>query len=710
VRLFEKLRKKLTIYLSREQIEAVESAYLFSKQAHEGQTRSSGEPYITHPVDVAGILADMHMDPETIMAALLHDVMEDTTVTKSLIAEQFGNSVADLVDGVSKLTKIKFENKAEAQAENFRKMILAMAKDIRVVLVKLADRLHNMRTLASLRPEKRRRIAQETLEIYVPIANRLGMHNLRIELENLSFQASYPNRYLVLSKAVKHLQGNRKSVVEVIQKALNGALSKPKFNYLNIMGREKHLYSIYRKMRSKHLPLADILDMYAFRIVVDTVEDCYRALGFVHNLYKPVPERFKDYIAIPKANGYQSLHTTLFGPYGVPIEIQIRTQEMDLTADSGVAAHWSYKDGKLANGFLPNERTKAWLDSLLKLQQKAGTSLEFIENVKFDLSPDEVYVFTPKGSIMELPRGATIVDFAYAVHSDIGDHCIAGKIDRHFQPLSTKLNNGQTVEIITATQAHPSVTWLDFVITGKARSSIRHFLKNQQYSETVNLGQELLNNVLRSLKVDSKELSSQDFTRVLTESQLSTVEELYQGIGSGDFAPMLIAKRLLAEHDNYNKEFKISQPISIKGAEGLSLHFAKCCHPIPGDAIIGYFEPKQGIFVHVTTCRQIAKEDEREPEKYLPLRWDEQVKGYFPVDIRITVYNRRGILAEITQTLSKAEIDIEDIKVLEKNADSNKVKFILMVKSRQHLADVIRSLRKLSEVIRITRNTAKRKK
>lgn len=588
---FAPLRKKLEAYLEPTQIETIYRAYLLAEKAHQPQVRNTGEPYITHPVAVACVLADMHMDPESIMAGLLHDVLEDTEVDKQTLEKQFGMQVAELVDGVSKLTQITFESRAEAQAENFRKMVLAMAKDLRVIVVKLADRLHNMRTLDALRIDKRKRIALETLEIYAPIANRLGMHNFRIEYEDLGFSALYPMRYRVLQEVVTKARGNRREILSVIEKSLRAALDNANIAVIKLWGREKHLYSIYKKMRNKRIPFSEIMDVYAFRIITDSVDQCYRVLGAVHNLYKPVPERFKDYIAIPKANGYQSLHTTLFGPYGVPIEIQIRTEAMNVMAESGIASHWLYKTDENAEEGTENKahiKAQQWLTKLLEMQQSTGNSLEFIENVKIDLFPDEVYVFTPKGNILELPNGACVVDFAYAIHTDIGDTCVAAKIDRRLAPLSTQLSNGQTVEIITANTARPNPAWLNFVITGKARSAIKHYLKHQRQAESIALGRRLLDRALGTLGLTLAQIPGENIQAVLHESNYASFEELLVATGLGNLSPLIVARRLAfvvkAEIEQEEKEKKdatiaLSQaPLLIKGSEGMVIRSAALGH------------------------------------------------------------------------------------------------------------------------------------
>lgn len=704
MRLFKKLRRKLN-YLSEKQIEEIYHAYLTAAMAHEGQKRFTGDPYITHPVSVACILADIKMDKQSIMAALLHDVIEDTEIDKVALAEEFGQQVAELVDGVSKLTQIEFRSRAEAQAENFRKMVLAMAKDIRVIIVKLADRLHNMRTLEPLRPAKRRRIAQETLDIFAPIANRLGMHSFYVELEELGFEALYPRRNIVLKEAVRKARGNRKEILSVIFESLKQEIAKHQLPYCEVIGREKHLYSIYKKMRNKHLPFNEIMDVYAFRIVVDSIDNCYRVLGIVHGLYKPHTERFKDYIAIPKANCYQSLHTTLFGPYGVPIEIQIRTTEMDEMANFGIAAHWLYKSGER---FVSHTQARAqkWVKNLLEMQQSTGSSLEFIENVKVDLFPEEVYVFTPHGDIMELPNGSTPVDYAYAVHTDIGNTCVAAKIDRQLAPLSTLLFNGQTVEIITAANARPNPAWLDFVVTGKARSSIRHFLKIQQRAESVALGKQLLNKALAGLSLSIKKIPVETIHSFLNETELQSVDDLLEELGLGNRVPLLVAHRLAGSSNTHeelqNNNELMPEPLLIKGTEGMVMHFATCCYPIPGDPIVGLFEAGTGIVVHTEQCKMIAS-IRGKPEKCMLVRWSTEVKSEFPVIIEVEVLNKRGSLAAMAMSIADAESNIDDISITEGIGNHYLVTFKLMVQNRAHLAHVIRLLRKVKQVVHIRR-------
>lgn len=705
MRLFKKLRRKLN-YLDDAQVDRIHQAYLMAFEAHRGQKRRTGEPYISHPVAVACILADMKIDPQTIMAALLHDVIEDTPATKEAIAEKFGDAVAELVDGVSKLTQIEFVSRAEQQAENFRKMLLAMAKDIRVILVKLADRLHNMRTLGSLNPNKKQRIARETLEIFAPVAKRLGMRDFSVELEELGFAALYPRRHAIIKEAIRRARGNRKKVLALIENTLQEGLVNSSVGSFVLSGREKHVFSLYRKMRSKRLPFAEIMDVYAFRVTVDDVDSCYRALGVIHSLYKPVPERFKDYIAIPKANGYQSLHTTLFGPYALLTEVQIRTTEMDRMANSGIAAHWLYKtnEQEMSKSQL---RAQQWVQNLLELQDNAGNSLEFIESVKVDLFPDEVYVFTPKGKIMELPAGATTADFAYAVHTDIGNSCVAVKVDRKLAPLSTPLVNGQTIEVITALRARPNPAWLDFVVTSKARSSIRHFLKNQRRTESITLGKQLLQKSLSALRLSMKRIPKLVFTRYLKETALDNFDDLLVEIGLGNRVATLVSQRLsdmLHEGvDALEAEKPEDQtPLAIKGTEGMLVSYAMCCCPIPGDPIVGVLAMGKGIMVHVDRCRRLIKL-RRHPEKLMPLRWSEKLVGDFLVSIKIDVINERGILAVMALAVSDADGNIEDISVEDRDGQHYRVVFKVMVHGRAHLANVIRSLRQVPAVVKITR-------
>lgn len=696
------LCSRLTRYLEDDEIRQVRRAYLYSEQAHDGQKRRSGDPYIIHPLQVAEILADMRMDHQSLMAAMLHDVIEDTGIAKDALQGQFGDAVADLVDGVSKLTHISFETRAEAQAENFQKMTLAMARDIRVIIVKLADRLHNMRTIGSLNPEKRRRIARETLDIYSPIANRLGMYEVRSELHELAYRAMYPMRIERIERAVSQVSGNRKKIVAEISESLETALDQVGIK-ARIEGREKAANSIYRKMRDQRKSFTDIMDVYAFRIITDSVDDCYRTLGVVHNLYKPKPGRFKDYIAIPKANGYQSLHTTLFGMHGVPIEIQIRTSEMDAMASGGIAAHWLYKAGSDETAAV--QRTNRWVKGLLEIQQRAGNSLEFIENVKIDLFPDDVYIFTPKGRIMELPTGATAVDFAYAVHTDVGNRCVACRIDKALAPLSTVLQSGQTVEIVTAKHAKPNLAWLSFVVTGKARSAIRHFLKNQQRSESVSLGQRLLGRALANLGASYEKVSDLTKQQLVSETDMTEFDDILEEIGLGNRVAYSVARRLLP--DTHAEPVMLSQsqdarPLAIKGSEGLLTSYAKCCRPIPGDPIVGHISKGRGMVIHHETCNNVA--DIREnPEKCVFLAWDEELQGEFYTALRILVSAETGIIANIASAVSESEAAIDRIHREERDAKTSVIVLEVGVRDRQHLANVVRHIRRIKSVIKISR-------
>ncbi len=703
---FEELRQELQHYLDSNQIQAIEEAYTLAKKAHEGQKRHTGEPYITHPVAVANILAQMRMDPPTIMAAILHDVIEDTPIEKQDLLQHFGKEVADLVDGVTKLTQIEFESRAEAQAENFRKMVMAMARDIRVILVKVADRLHNMRTIACLPAKKRRRIAKETLEIFAPIANRLGMHAFRIEFEDLGFSILYPMRYRILKEAVSKALGNRHEIIQLIDQEIRNNLKKTNIPIRSLSGREKHVYSIYKKMIEKRLPFSEVMDVYGFRVIVDKLDTCYRVLGVLHNLYKPLTQRFKDYIAIPKANGYQSLHTVLFGPYGVPIEVQIRTEEMHKMAEYGISAHWLYKTEKSVLGDA-QQRAQEWLKSVLEMHKSSKNSLEFIENVKTDLFPDEVYVFTPKGSIMELPTGATAVDFAYAIHSDIGNACVAAKLDKKLAPLSTPLTNGQQVEIVTAPGARPNPAWLNFVVTGKARSNIRHFLKKQHREESVELGKRLVEKSLRSFGLNFSQIPEEHLQTVIHAAKLESIQHFFEEVGLGNRTALLAAKQLAkfgeeADKIRLHEPTSHAHPLAIKGTEGIVVTYAKCCRPIPGDPICGYIEPGQGVVVHVEQC--VVLENYRQlPDKLIPLRWEENVHGDFAVDLRVDILNQRGSLASLALIISESESNIEQINAEEFDGRYFSVNLTLTVRDRKHLAKVLRKIRKSEYVIRVSR-------
>lgn len=696
---FDELCHKLKGYLAEDQIVEITKAYRVSAKAHEGQQRYSGEPYISHPVAVARILADMHMDTKSIVAAILHDVLEDTAIDKATITAQFGEEVAELVDGVSKLEQINFESRVEAQAENLRKMMLAMARDIRVILIKLADRLHNMRTLEAMPLDKRRRIAKETLEIYAPIANRLGMNNFRIEFEDIGFSFLYPVRYRVLKDAVRKARGNRKELIQDLESNIKNRLTQENIVSFAIMGREKHLYSLYKKMRKKDLSLSEIMDVYAIRILVDKVDDCYRVLGVVHNTYRPVHGRFKDYIAIPKANGYQSLHTTVLGPYGVPIEIQIRTTDMDRMAENGIAAHWLYKSAEGIAG-TAEVRAREWLKGILEIQKNTGNSREFMEHVKVDLYPDEVYVFTPGGDILSLPSGATAVDFAYAVHTDVGNACIAAKIDRRLVPLSSRINSGQTVEIITAMGAHPNPAWLSFVATGKARSNIRHWLKTQQVSEARVLGKRLIERALVSLSLSLEEVYENRIKAVLQELNLENFDQLCEEVGLGNQLAPLVVRRLVS--DLPVEDSHLIYPLAIRGTEGMVVSYAKCCRPIPGDIIAGFLSAGRGIVIHREGCKNLV-EMHKSPEKYIFIQWSDKVIGEFQIELRVEVLSKRGVLAILANRLSENEAHIQNVHIDERDNRHNTITFLLSIQDRNHLAKLIRQLRQIEIVTRVVR-------
>jgi len=693
--------KEWSGYLKPEDVARLETAYHFSKAAHLGQFRASGEPYISHPLAVANILAQLHLDAQALTAALLHDVMEDTAVTKDEIAAQFGKPVAELVDGVSKLDRIEFETHEEAQAENFRKMLLAMARDVRVILIKLADRLHNMRTLDAVPPAKRKRVARETSDIYAPIANRLGLNALYQELDDLAFRHLYPVRYNVLFKARKAARGNRREVVGKVLEAIKKKLEHGKIE-AGVQGREKHLYSIYRKMREKKLSFANVLDVFGFRIIVKDVPSCYLALGALHALYKPIPGGFKDYIAIPKANGYQSLHTKLFGPFGSPLEIQIRTQDMHKIAEAGVASHWLYKSTDASLNEL-QQKTHQWLQSLLEMQSGSGDSVEFLEHVKFDLFPDEVYVFTPKGRILALPRGATPVDFAYAVHTDIGNRCVAVKINEELVPLRTELRNGDRIDIVTASHAKPNPMWLNYVVTGRARAQIRHFLKTVQYEESAHLGERLLNQALSALGSGVGTLSDAQWNKLIKDSGVKSRQDILGDIGLGKRLGVVVARRLLAVGDPHTDEHKSSAPIIIRGSEGMAVQFAQCCHPIPGDPIIGLINKGQGMLIHTHDCPVIAK-TRSDPDKVFDVEWAPETKKLFDVNIRITVINQRGVLAKVAAEIAASDSNIDNVAVAPDSGDQYAtMHFTLQVSNRLHLAKILRKLRSIPEVVRIAR-------
>ncbi len=695
-------------YMDQEQVKEVYNAYLFGAQAHEGQHRISGEPYIYHPIAVAHILAQMHMDVKSIVASILHDVLEDTPATRKLIEREFGSDVAHLVDGVSKLTHIKFKNKIEQQAENIQKVLLAMAQDIRVIMIKLADRLHNMRTLGPLKPEKRRRIAQETLDIYIPIANRLGIFTIRHELENLVFKAIHPLRYQVLEHAVNKASGHRNELIDKINQALASRLVEMSLE-AQIVSRKKHLFSVYNKMRDKNLPFCKILDVYALRVLVDSVDDCYRVLGIVHNLFKPIPGRFKDYIAIPKSNGYQSLHTALYGPHGIPMEVQVRTQEMDKFAESGIAAHWLYKSPDEKGEITAHARARDWLTGILEMQQSAGDSLEFLENVKVDLFHDEVYVYTPDGDIMKLPRNATPVDFAYAVHTDIGNRCVAVKLDHSFAPLNTPLYSGQTVEIVTSPSSRPNAAWLNYVVTAKARSNIRHYLKNLQSDEAMSQGRRLLERCLKPLGMRLDKVKKENIEAVLTEYGFTQLSELLEDVGLGNRPPSLVVKRLVPERisdgeSEETKEMKSQSALAISGTEGMVVSYGRCCYPIPDDQIVAKLSKGRGIVVHREVCKNLEAKNKRgQSDRYIDVQWAKDACGEFSCEIKLEIENKAGLLARTATVISDCGVNIENVYMEDRDGFSMSLLYLLKVTDRTHLATVMRRLRRITNVMRIAR-------
>ena len=689
-------------YLEPDEISLVLKAYRFSDGAHQGQTRLSGEPYITHPLAVAGALAEWRMDGQAITAALLHDVMEDTEVTKAEIAANFGKQVADLVDGLSKLDKIEFQSYQDAQAENFRKMLMAMARDLRIVLIKLADRRHNLQTMAPMRPDKRRRIAHETLEIYAPIATRLGLNNISRQLQDLSFKHIHPLRFRVLTKAVKAVRGNRRELLSKILDGVRGKLHEMDIE-AGVFGREKSLYSIYHKMVEKHLSFSQVLDIYGFRIIVRDIPTCYLALGALHAKYKPVPGKIKDYIAIPKNNGYQSLHTTLIGPYGTPIEIQIRTQSMHHLAEEGIASHWLYKDSEESGADLQLKMHR-WLQSLLELQGATGDSSEFLEHVKVDLFPDEVYVFSPKGKILALPRGATVIDFAYAVHTDIGHRCVAARIDHELVPLSAELANGNQVEIITAPHANPNPVWLSYVKTGRARSKIRQFLKAVQQDGSRTLGESMLNQELQALGVDPNEIPPAVWDQVVHDADKKSRREVFADIGLGR-SPAAVFARHLAEHEEVSRTgASASKPLVIRGTGEMAIQFATCCQPIPGDPIVGLLRKDQGLLIHTHACSVAKRLRSSEPQNWIPVDWDPEPGETFNVRILVTAQNVRGLLGRVATAISQAGVNIESVSMGDKNPGMcTELHFLIQVSGRAHLARLIRTLRRIPDVARIVR-------
>jgi GTP pyrophosphokinase len=689
-------------YMNPDQVRDVYRAYLFGAQAHEGQYRKTGEPYIYHPISVARILAEMHMDSKSICAAILHDVIEDTLATKQDVADRFGDDVAELVDGVSKLTEFKFKNKKEQQAINIQKVLMAMARDIRVILIKLADRLHNMRTLGVMRPDKRRRIARETLDIYVPLARRLGINTLRLELEDLGFNAMYPMRYRILEHAMMQQAGHRKEVVQKINNALTSRLSEMHID-ANIHARKKHPYSIYKKMRQKNLSYKNIFDVYGMRVIVDSVDDCYRVLGAVHNLFKPIPGKFKDYIAIPKENGYQSLHTILFGPHAIPIEVQIRTLEMDKFAETGIAAHWLYKENSDGSSVDVGGRTREWLTGILEMQQSAGDSVEFLENVKVDLFPDELYVYTPRGDIVKLPKNSTPIDFAYSVHTDVGHTCVACKVDHRFAPLDTPLYSGQTVEVVTSAGAHPNPGWLDFVVTAKARSNIRNYLKSTRSEDAIAQGRRLLSRLLLEKNITLEEMPEETYQPLLEEYGFSSLNQLLEDIGMGNRPAGLVVKRLFPGDEQDEQDIVPGRPaLAIQGTEGMVVSYAKCCHPIPGDQIVGKLSKGRGLVIHQNNCRNIAHE-RLQSDNMIDVKWADEASGDYSCQLSLHVQNERGVLARLATIISDEAANIEHVEVEDKDGLSTNIMFLISVKNRDHLAKIMRRLRRVHSVLRVSR-------
>ncbi len=706
----EDLLTAVGAYLPPEQAQRIQSAAEFAADAHRGQKRKTGEPYIAHPLAAATVLAELRVDADTIVAAILHDVIEDTPIAKEELAASFGANVADIVDGVTKLDQIQFKSREEAQAESFRKMMLAMVRDLRVILVKLADRLHNMRTISGMSMLRRRAIARETLDIYAPLAERLGLYNLKLELEDLGFHALYPRRYQVMEHALRRTRGNQREFLSRIAESMDTALAKTGLP-AEVEAREKHLYSIYRKMLRKRIPLADIVDVYGLRVIVDTADDCYRAIGVVHSVYRPMPGRFKDYIAIPRVNGYQSLHTTLFGPNGLPIEVQIRTRDMHRIAESGIAAHWKYKAGE--SDAAEQTQAREWLANLIAMQE-SGSSEEFLESVRLDLFPDKVYVFTPKGQILRLPRGATVVDFAYTVHTDVGNRCVAAKVDRRLAPLRTELRNGQTVEIVTAAGAMPNPAWVNFVVTAKARSAIRQFLKGLRRAEAIELGQRLINQSLAEFKMSLADVGEATLLATAGEQGMADVDELFEKVGLGERLAPLIALRIGSSPDaegegtDTQRETAIAPtPLAIAGTEGLLVSYARCCFPVPGDPILAYLSSGRGIVVHREACANV--EDYRKhPDKWLTVAWSDSTDRRFSSELRVEVANRMGVLAAIAAAIARTETNIDHVDMQERDTETSVLVFELKVRDRRHLAQIIRVIRRMPEVIRVSRTLAVR--
>lgn len=708
---FADLTDRLKLYMSSGDIQKVKAAFRFSDAAHLGQFRMSGEPYITHPIAVAKILAHWRLDAAAVQAALLHDVMEDSGISKQDLAEQFGPAVAELVDGVSKLDRLNFASNAQAQAESFRKMLLAMARDVRVILIKLADRLHNVRTLGAVDRERQKRISRETLEIYAPIAHRLGLNEIYRELQEACFALLYPLRHRVLEKAVFTARGNRREVLKKIHVAVQNALARSKLK-AEIFGREKTLFGIYRKMVEKRLSFSEVLDVYGFRVVLNSVPDCYLALGVLHGLYKPVPGKFKDYIAIPKVNGYQSLHTTLIGPFGQPVEFQLRTREMNRVAESGVAAHWLYKEDAQSLSDMQS-RTHQWLQSLIELQQQTGDSAEFLENIKVDLFPDKVYIFTPKGKIVSLPRGATPVDFAYSIHTDIGNKCIAARINGEVQPLRTELRNGDVIEIVTGPVARPNPAWLGYVRSGRARAEIRHFLRTMKRQESVDLGARLLAQAAAQFSFNVADAGPEAWNELVREAQARDRDELLADVGLGRRLAAVLARQLSRIQSRSAQTSDSEQrssgpmpptaPVQIQGTEGMALQMANCCTPIPGDDVVGQLRRDLGLVVHQSDCTHAQRAQRADPDRWLDLQWADEPVGLYAANMDVRARNERGVLGYVAVAVAEAESNILSVNVEDEDAREVTIHFKIQVHDRRHLARVVRTLRRIRQVIRVAR-------
>ena len=698
------LTQLVKTYLPKREIDKVWEAYRFSEKAHSGQKRRSGEAYISHPVSVACIAARFHLDSQSIQAALLHDVVEDTESTELEIESKFGKQVSTLVTGLSKLDKVEFQDANEAQAENFRKMLLAMTQDVRVMLIKLSDRLHNMQTIQSLDERKKIRIAQETVDIYAPIANRLGLNNLYQELEDLCFEVLHPVRYKTIQKAIKASRGNRKEVIEKISNEISHKLNSVKTK-AEITGREKNPASIHRKMLEDQTGFNQINDIYAFRIIVNDINDCYLTLGTLHSLYNPIPGKFKDYIAIPKANGYQSLHSTLLGPFGVPVEIQIRTKNMHQLAEAGVAAHWLYKT-KDAHVTDLQQKTNQWLKRMLDIQNDSSNSLEFLEHLKVDLFPDEVYVFSPDGKIFALPKNSSSIDFAYAVHSDVGNKAVSAKINQMLVPLRTRLSTGDHVEIITSTLAKPNPTWLNFVITGKARSQIRNYLRSAESKDLIFLGEKMLNNALNAFHIHPTAIKKKHWNKLILDYHVESKDEILMDIALGKKVNVMVAHQLTNLMDGVasnKKQTKMLDVITIKGSDDMAIQLANCCHPIPGDPILGYINKEKGLVIHTHDC-QIVNELSLDHDRWVDVEWEPDSEKLFNVRLSVLVVNERGMLGKIASVIADAESNIDNVSLQDMDGSPfATLNFLVQVRHRQHLAELIRNLRKITKVNKITR-------